>query len=369
MGLSSKQSKSGLLVAAAFAVAACSGPQTMTPTAAPVAPSAMSHAEALHSNASAGYLYVGAVRNTSPSGAYVIEFAPNSSTAIVRTILLTSLPDPPSQMELDKSSNLYVLVPNLREIFVYPPGSTKAKYAIDGSPSNGIGSLALDSAGNVYAASQCFSKPYSLTVYAAGTTHVLRTANVTSCPVGMALDVQNNLYVSNNDGTAKVYKAGSFSILRTLGTTPTTQGGPIAVDRTGTVYWGIESAPKYYHGCVYVYAPGGTKIARIISNGAIGPGTFAIDLSNNLYVGNFTANSFQVSEYAPGQSTPMRTLVSKIAAAPESIATDAIQNVYVGEYNGSGQSNVTVWVPGTTRQQRTVNKGFRSVYSVAIGTK
>jgi hypothetical protein len=71
----------------------------------------------------------------------------------------------------------------------------------------------------------------------------------------------------------------------------------------------------------------------------------------NLYVANFVGNS--VSVYAPGKTSPLRTISKGIAGA-RALAFDAAQNLYVANFSAN---TVTVYAPRGTAVIRTISQG------------
>lgn len=145
------------------------------------------------------------------------------------------------------------------------------------------------------------------------------------------------VYVANlNGNTIAVYKPGGSAVARTI-----SEGlsGPraLALDAKGYVY-----AVNYNDYRVTVYAPGGTKLVRTLIAGS-GPRALAFDSHGDLYVANYLDSS--VMAFAPGKTKPFRTLTpSKGIDHPFSIAFDRLDNLYV-----SNASAIEVYAQGSKR--------------------
>ena len=88
------------------------------------------------------------------------------------------------------------------------------------------------------------------------------------------------------------------------------------------------------------------------------PFSLALDSKDNLYVASYFGRT--VTEYAPGGTTPSRTVEK--GSVPQSIAVDAKNNLYVAAY---GKKGVTEYSP-SGKLLRTIKAGIDFPHSIAI---
>ncbi len=108
-------------------------------------------------------------------------------------------------------------------------------------------------------------------------------------------------------------------------------------------------------GSVTAYVLGQASLQRTIEAGVTTPIAVAADASGTLYV----ANPETVSEYAPGQSTPLRTISNGLSLGsgshPQELALDSQGNLYVANAGACYPNDtVNVYAPGQTTASRTV---------------
>ena len=85
--------------------------------------------------------------------------------------------------------------------------------------------------------------------------------------------------------------------------------------------------------------------------------TIEADISTaNLYVANAVANT--VTVYAPGETSPLRTIAEGVAN-PTALALDDKNKLYVANRASPG-GTVTVYPPGSTNPARTIAQGVAS---------
>jgi hypothetical protein len=80
-----------------------------------------------------------------------------------------------------------------------------------------------------------------------------------------------------------------------------------------------------------------------------------LDAAKNLYVANY--NSDAVTVYAPGTSTPLRTIAGEAGQNPLALNFDAAENLYIANQSNVN-SDVTVYAPGSTKVLRTLSQSI-----------
>ncbi len=142
-------------------------------------------------------------------------------------------------------------------------------------------------------------------------------------PFSLAVDAAGNLYAAN-------YGAGTISVFAPGATAPTTTltglNSPFAsivFDKTGNLY-----VSNYGGNTVSVFAPGATTPTGTLTE-LNSPQNLAFDAVGNLYVTNFLTNG-TVSVFAPGISTPTVTLTG--LDQPNGLVFDPSGNLYVSNW-------------------------------------
>ncbi|MFY9718834.1 MAG: hypothetical protein WAK16_04245 [Candidatus Cybelea sp.] len=79
------------------------------------------------------------------------------------------------------------------------------------------------------------------------------------------------------------------------------------------------------------------------------------EAGKNLYVANYNSNT--VTVYAPGTSTPLRTIAGEAGERPVALSFDAAQNLYIANQSNI-DSDVTVYAPGSTKVLRTLSQSI-----------
>jgi hypothetical protein len=168
----------------------------------------------------------------------------------------------------------------------------------DAVASGGLSSVAVDAAGNIYAAST-----WDLTVYARGATgDVAPIATIAGSKTelfnlnGIAVDGAGKIYAANYDGPAPsitVYAPGANGnvapIAKVSGPRTGLEPQALAVDANGTVYVANVAAAL---ASVTVYPPGANgdvSPQRLISGsntGLFNPNGIAVDAQGDIYVSN-----------------------------------------------------------------------------------
>jgi hypothetical protein len=280
--------------------------------------------------------------------------------------------------------------------------SSESLYGADGANlrrtvSNGVAApwvgLAFDGSGDLFVAncSTCLTG-------AAGTNNVVEfkprsnTPSVTitngiKYPYDLAIDSSGTLYASNLgcyspscSGSVSEYQAGY------------TSGSPSAVIQVKyPLGLALDSAQNLYvANCavcstgtegsdqVLVYAPGATTPTRTIATGINEPTTMVVDSSNNLYVANclncglgaavYLSGTDTVTEYASGSSTPTKTITFSGSGPdiPFSLAVDQSGDLFVGNL---AVSTVTEYPPNATTPSKTITMGISAPAGLAIDAR
>ncbi len=226
--------------------------------------------------------------------------------------------------------------------------------------------MTTDSAGNIYVAGTRGGNPGvpEILVYAAGSTgnaQPVRTILTGQPPIylvgSIAVDSAGQIYVANGFlGTVEVFAAdanGASTPVRTLQWDPAVFNGSmdLAVDGSGALY-----VLGYLHGTaaglqnpteVVVYAPGASGAATPVrtlvgANAGFGSNTasIAVDAAGNLFAivsnpANPWINATEVAEFAPGadgNALPVKTIVGNFGTfgvGPTHLQIDAADNIYV----------------------------------------
>ncbi len=266
---------------------------------------------------------------------------------------------------------------------VYGQGGsfTTTAAAVGAGGLSGPYGVAVDSAGNLYAADRLNNR---VLFYPAGSTTATRVygqggnlttngygtdANGLNGPQGVSLDSAGNLYIADNvNNRVLFHPAGSTTATRVYGQNgsfTTTQAGASATNLHGPAHALTDSAGNLYivdngNNRVLFYPSGSTTATRVYGqngnfgggaeNGGTGtsantlshPAQLALDGSGNLYVVD-TGNQ-RVLYYPAGSTTPTRvygqsgSFTSNAAGTgansfenPQSIALDPGGNLYVGD--------------------------------------
>lgn len=241
----------------------------------------------------------------------------------------------------DEAGNLYSICPG-RRICEFPGGEEPASRKLKGFGAP----LATDATGDL-AGYRCAAAQSEACVFAPGAESPYWTiSSGVNYPYmnGFIFDPQGNLYAANR------------------GDETTANPGNIAV-----------------------YAPTESSPSRVISTGIAGPLAVVIDTQGNLYVYNQCAGSYNsqhvcstpggaVTVYAPGASTPSRTItngISGFVGHPDWIsgiplAVDDAGYVYVVDGGAFGSGDVTVYKPGAKNPTRTITD-LQGPVAVSVG--
>jgi hypothetical protein len=127
----------------------------------------------------------------------------------------------------------------------------------------------------------------------------------------------------------------------------------LALDPEGNLF--AVDTPK---NAVVVYAPGSTTPARTITSGLSQPIAVTTDAAGDLYA----ANENDVTVYGPGRTTVGYTITSGIAN-PTALAFDGSQTLYVCDLT---TDSVTEYAYGSTSLLRTVSAGIFLPYGIGL---
>jgi hypothetical protein len=237
-----------------------------------------------------------------------------------------------------------------------------------GAPTVGLAS----NSSNLVVAATGSKNPNQFTVRRASfqSTPVTLTATVTPASGGTAVVTTPSLqmvpltYVYKSQGVGEYVPWSStpaLTIASSLSGTLqsgffTQQNGVLQLDASGNIY-----ILDYAGAQVVVYAPGATTPLRTISAGITPqPPTIAMDSTGTLYVANQTADT--ITEYAPGSTTVERTITSGISG-PVAMALDASNTLYVMNIASSA---ITEYAHGSSSVLRSVTSGVGDPYGIAI---
>ena len=192
-----------------------------------------------------------------------------------------------------------------------------------------------------------------------------------STPTQLAIDSSGTVYVANGqidtsgDGSVAVFPRGQLSPSRTLTSGLNTATG-VAVDANDNVY-----VSNKYLGTVSVFTSGGSQPSETIAGGGLkGPDGLAVDRENDLFIADSSA--IAVFEVPAGSTTP-KMLTLKGLTRPVGVAVDSRGTLYVSNLNAQS-SNVVVFAPGASSPERTLtipyapgNSGIGEAMGLSIG--
>lgn len=186
-----------------------------------------------------------------------------------------------------------------------------------------------------------------------------------------SLAIGSVLYVANfgtyPGGNVTAYVPWSSTPIETM---PGNDPAVLVVDGSGNLWVGNNAGNL--SGSIVEYAPGSTTPKRTISNvtGLGGQGqNLAVDKSGNLYC---ACNSLsQIDIYKPADTTPSRSLTMGNSPtgidSPLSVVVDSTGNLYVANW-GSNTIGVSVFAPGATTPSRNITAGINRVTLLAFDT-
>ena len=270
------------------------------------------------------------------TGSALVTDSATSSTAgsLVPTVSLGSTK--PLSVAVDGSNNVYTVDSATSKFSVYLAG--QGATLLSTTAPTGLGQIAVDTQGNIYAVGSGSTSISKLTITAAQATssappsYSAATVSYTPTtapakPQGIAVDGNGNIYVSDgtNGAVYKIDQAFSSEPPVTIAsglTNPTL----VAVDNFSNVY-------VYDAGTTSIYkiTYPGTQITFLSSVTATG---LAVDAAGDVYVQTATG----VSEYPV--SGPVTTVFSG-GTTPNGIAVDGNGNLYISDAHNAGVTEVT----------------------------
>jgi hypothetical protein len=242
-------------------------------------------------------------------------------------ILNTANPDPTVAVYTDNGKTL------LRTIDLGPAATV------------GVPELAVDSKQRLLA-----SNGGSLNIYNDRGAKLVKTLTQSSGWNKLTLDSSDNLYASCGARDLCEHAMARQKVTRRLKNTAPLV---VATDRFGDVAIGTADRS------VLVYPPTGTTASWKLSS--ISAYALAFDQAGNLYV----ADASGIGVYAPGTSTPSRTIELAFSYAT-SLYFDSSGNLYAVVYF-DGIFTIQVYAPGGSRPVVTVDQGIDWPSAIAFG--
>lgn len=243
--------------------------------------------------------------------------------------------------------NIYVANALSNSVTVYSPTGGQLVRRI----SQGVlapRALAFDSFNDLYVLNSRQRRPpvhAGVTVYPPGRNTPERTlVDRISDPASLVIGPNNRVYVGNigshSHRGVRIFaaKTGNFIAAIRDGIDDPGFIYAMAFGKTGTLFVGAYSPMGQW--AVLAYSPHTLTQLQTLNQGQP-PSALAIDASNDLFVGENKA----IVEYAPGASSPIRTITQGVGSLT-SMAFDAAGNLYVANfgYKSSGYSDAAISV-------------------------
>ncbi len=236
----------------------------------------------------------------------------------------------PSAVAVDNAGNVYAADSATGTIYKTTTGSTSPATAIATgfkSPS----SIAVDGNGNLYVGdagnSQVVEVPYNAAASTYGTHAVLATG--LSGPSGLALDALGELYVADS-GNSRVLRLGSSggqpdgSLITTFGTGFTTPVA-VAVDNSGQYVYVSDAGAKQV-----VQVGIHTLVQADAITGLTTPAGVAVDAAGDVFaVDSGTATITRLPSINGSLNQNFETTLPSVVKLPTAIAIDGAGNLYV----------------------------------------
>jgi sugar lactone lactonase YvrE len=220
---------------------------------------------------------------------------------------------------------------------------------------NGAGrpfGLWVDAKNDLYVANQTDKYPASVTAFKAGASSPFFTiTNLQGQPGSVAVDSAGNVYVNENvgdEGYVQIFAPGSTTPKATLDTGVggyAFNPGSMAFDPQGNLFVAEQAKLALQ---IVELAPGASQFtpANIDLTNITGPG-MGIDKAGNMYVAS--SESATVSVFAPGQAEPSRT-ISSVGAYGLTWVTPR-----GAVYQASGEYTVAEIAPGANSPTQTIS--------------
>jgi len=217
-----------------------------------------------------------------------------------------------------------------------------------------IKAIAVDDAGNVFAASQLTR---TVLEFPAGGGAAKSIGTGLHHPTGVAVDAAGNVFISDSDGN-QVVKVAPSGTQTTVGKNITNPQG-VALDNVGNVYIADQGNGRV----VKVLPLGGYQTLVAGGNWNL-PVAVAVDSEGNIYaIDGPGTNAPQVRKLTI--STGVSTVLGSGFLKPCGLAVDAAGNVYVGD----SDINAVVEIPVSGEPQVNLGTGIVNPCGVALDAK
>jgi hypothetical protein len=337
---------------------------------APFPPGAAQSARAAGLNGTRGYLYLG---NSFGSGSTLVVYPLNGTKPLREIAQSWNV----YAMAVDRWGDVYIANnnPSYGEITAYTSGGRSALLTIF---TGAVDAMAFNSAGDLYAADSGY-----VFEYAPRSKKRLRPARDAENVNALAVDRAGNIYAAQLSGNCscilkgaiKVFAPGASHAFRTIRRGINT---PVALvfDGAGNLY--VANCPSCYAGkdtgSVAEYAPGSAVPSRVLKNGINDPVALAVGNDGRLFVSNHPG--FSTGDKTPGwiavYSSSGKSPVRRITRGIEwvgALAVDAEGHLYSvgGGGDKSDHDEIAVYSPDGSRRIRTITDGVAAPRSIAVG--
>jgi len=250
------------------------------------------------------------------------------------------------------NSTLYVLNANYmgqNEVAVYTGNGKKPLRTIDlGGAGKGQPGIAIDSKGDLIAS--CCA---TLNIYSNRGAKVIGTLKQKSGFANITLDGSDNLYTTCERGNVCEYGSLQQKVTRRL---KGLRAGHIAVDKSGDL--AVETTVGTTSYAIEAFAPGQTEPYWTIPAQSSSINTLAFDQQGDLYIA--TGNNIAV--YPPNATSPSQTIA--LSAPASALDFDTSGNLYAIV----GGTEVAVYAPGGSTPIKTLTQGIDYAVALAISS-
>ncbi len=217
---------------------------------------------------------------------------------------------------------------------IYADNGTSVSYRVGDVTDNSAQQVAVDALGRLYVLNSFSTTASAVAVYSPWGRQLRYTISVPGRAYNIALDGSRNLYVQYLAGGAggpediSVYAPGSTTALRTIQLAGTAEE---VVAPSGTIYAAAYGSGN--NAQITVYPAGHAKPSYSFTIAGPNPYVWSLqtDQSSNFYVTNLSPN---ILEYAPGSTTPTRTLTTG-SEIPHLMSFDSNGNLYASDSDGT----------------------------------
>lgn len=269
----------------------------------------------------------------------------------------------PDGIALDTEGDLYVADQGrIQRVGFNSAGSPTSTTAID--TVGHAPSLAIDSNGTLYAVDAMSNVIKKITFDGSGTptATTLNTGTLTN-PWAIALDTEDNLYISTESGILRVTFDGSGTpSTAALTTGVSSQASDLAFDSEGSLYASNREANQVQK---VTFDGSGTPTATTLaySRNALSPTAIAFDSEDNLFVASLTGT---VGKVTFGTGDPVVTAVNTgPLSGAESLVFDSDGNLYIAH---TGASQILRINLGSSSPATSPAAGPRKVTGAYAGT-